>query len=79
MGRTKTSSPCPYCGGIKKPGATTFTVELGFGLVVVRNVPASVCSLCGADWISDKTAAKLEALVQNAKAKRLQVEITALP
>jgi YgiT-type zinc finger domain-containing protein len=34
-------------------GKTTFTVDLGFGVVVVRDVPATVCSQCGADWISD--------------------------
>ena len=34
-----------------KEGKTTFTVDLGFGVVVVRDVPATVCSQCGADWI----------------------------
>ena len=42
-------SRCPLCGGSKKAGRTTFTVDLGFGVVVVRDVPASVCSQCGAD------------------------------
>ncbi len=32
---------CPICGGSKVKGTTTFTVDLGFGVVVVRNVPAS--------------------------------------
>jgi len=50
---------CPLCRGRKKPGRTTFTVDLGFGVVVVRDVPATVCSQCGADWIEDRTAAKL--------------------
>jgi len=35
---------CPLCGGAKKEGKTTFTVDLGFGVVVVRDVPATVCS-----------------------------------
>ena len=77
---TKKKSPdfCPLCGGRKKPGQTTFTAELGFGVVVVRHVPATVCSQCGADWISDKVAGKIEALVHEAKTKRLEVEVTAL-
>ena len=78
MKKKKTSDLCPFCGGAKKPGTTTFTAELGFGVVVVRQVPASVCSQCGADWISDKVAGKLETLVAEAKTKRLQVEVTAL-
>ena len=48
-------------------------------MVVVRNVPAAVCSQCGADWISDEVAGKLEVLVEEARKKRLQVEVTALP
>jgi len=78
MTKKKKSDLCPFCGGFKKPGTTTFTAELGFGVVVVRHVPASVCSQCGADWISDKVAGKIEALVQEAKTKKLEVEVTAL-
>lgn len=66
---------CPLCGGVKRPGTTTFTADLGFGVVVVRDVPATVCSQCGADWISDDVASRIEALVDEAKAKRLQVEV----
>jgi len=33
---------CPLCGGTKKEGRTTFTVDLGSGVVVVRNVHATV-------------------------------------
>lgn len=76
---TPTSSTCcPLCGGEKKPGRTTFTVDLGFGVVVVRQVPAVVCAQCGADWIADDVAARLEALVEDAKRKRLEVEVTSL-
>jgi len=46
--------------------------------VVVRNVPASVCSQCGADWIKEDAAHRIEKLVEEAKQKRLQVEVTAL-
>lgn len=69
---------CPLCGGRKQPGSTTFTAELGFGVIVVRDVPATVCSQCGADWISDDIASRLEGLVEEAKAKRLQVEVMSL-
>jgi YgiT-type zinc finger domain-containing protein len=69
---------CPLCGGRKAPGTTTFTAELGFGVVVIRNVPATVCSQCGADWIADEVAARIEALVDDARQKRLQVEVMSL-
>ena len=77
MKGTKTDS-CPLCSGIKKPGTTTFTADLGFGVVVVRNVPATVCSQCGADWIADDVAARIEELVDDARKKRLQVEVMSL-
>jgi YgiT-type zinc finger domain-containing protein len=69
---------CPLCGGNKKVGQTTFTVDLGFGVVVVRDVPASVCSQCGADWIEDSIASKLEEIVNDARQKRHIVEVTTL-
>jgi YgiT-type zinc finger domain-containing protein len=68
----------PLCGGSKKAGRTTFTVDLGFGVVVVREVPASVCSQCGADWIEDSIASKLEEIVNDARQKHHIVEITKL-
>ena len=76
--KSNPGSACPLCGGAKQPGSTTFTADLGFGVVVVRNVPATVCSQCGADWISDEVASQVEGLVEEAKAKRLQVEVMSL-
>ncbi|MEX2492362.1 MAG: type II toxin-antitoxin system MqsA family antitoxin [Nitrospirales bacterium] len=78
MTRNHLPSQCPLCGGTKKPGKTTFTAELDFGIVVVRSVPALQCSMCGADWIQDEIAARLELIVNEAKQKRLQVEVTTL-
>lgn len=74
----KAADSCPLCGGGKKPGTTTFTTDLGFGVVVIRNVPATVCSQCGADWISDEVAGRIEALVDEARKKHLQVEVLSL-
>ena len=66
---------CPLCGGAKEPGTTSFTAELGFGVVVIRNVPATVCSQCGADWIDDATAARIESVMEDAHKKHSQVEV----
>jgi len=68
---------CPVChGGTKKPGTTTFTVDLGFGVVVVREVPAQVCDLCGTDWIEDPVAEKLEQIVEQARKKHPVIEVS---
>jgi len=68
---------CPLCGGTKQPGTTTFTAELGFGVVVIRNVPATVCSQCGADWLSDETVARIEKAIEDARAKHSPIEVLA--
>ncbi|MBI5874565.1 MAG: type II toxin-antitoxin system MqsA family antitoxin [Deltaproteobacteria bacterium] len=75
---TALSDRCPLCGGAKKKGKTTITVDLGFGVVVVRDVPATVCSQCGADWIEDAIAGKVEDIVDEARKKHHLVEVTTL-
>ena len=67
---------CPVCGGKRKNGKTTFTAEFGSGVVVVRNVPATVCTQCGEDWLNDAIAKRLEAMVTQAKKSGRQIEVT---
>lgn len=71
------NDPCPLCGGNKAAGKTTFTAELGSGVVVVRHVQATVCSQCGEEWIDDATALRLEQVVNDARLKHSEVEVTA--
>jgi len=66
---------CPLCKGSIVNGVSTFTVDLGFGVVVVRDVPATVCSQCGEEWLSDNTAEKLENIVETARQKHVAVEV----
>ena len=69
---------CPLCGGNKTNGETTFTADLGSGVVVVRRVRATVCSQCGEEWIDDATARRLEQVVNEARSSHREVEVTAL-
>jgi YgiT-type zinc finger domain-containing protein len=71
-------SRCPLCGGRKTSGKTTYSVDLGFGVVVVRNVSATICDQCGEEWIGAEVSRKLEKLVDAARKRKLQVEVTAL-
>ncbi len=72
-------SLCPLCGGEKAPGTTTFTAELGFGVVVVRKVKALVCSQCGEEWIAPDAARKIEEIVERARRDHHQVEVLEMP
>ena len=66
---------CPLCKGKKEIGTTTFTVDIGESLFVVRQVPAWVCSQCGETWIEDNIAERLEVMINDAKKFPKQVEI----
>jgi len=68
---------CPLCGGKKTKGETTFTADLGSGVVVVRRVQATVCSQCGEEWIDDATARRLEQVVNEARSSHREVDVTA--
>jgi YgiT-type zinc finger domain-containing protein len=73
------SSPvCPICGGRKAPGTTTFSADIGSGVVLVRHVRATVCQQCGEEWIDHATAQRLEAIVAEARAKKRQLEVADL-
>ena len=76
--KANTLDRCPLCGGTKEAGMATFAVDLGSGVVVVRDVPATVCSLCGEEWIEDKVSELLENIVEDARQKHMLVEIASL-
>ncbi len=71
-------SRCPICGGEKAPGRTTYSAELGTGVVVVRNVPAETCKQCGEEWIGPDAARTIEQIVEKARLARAEVEVVAL-
>ena len=70
------SSRCPICHGYESMSDTTFTVDLGFGVVVVRYVPIEIYEQCGLEWIDDETSASLEVIVNNAKKKNSIVDVS---
>ena len=69
---------CAICGGSAKPGRTTVSVDTGFGVIVIRDVPANVCSQCGEDWLSDETAGEVEAIIDKARKDKAQIEVLAM-
>jgi len=75
---SNTNQTCPLCGGKKIKGKTTFSADLGSGVVVVRQVEATICSQCGEEWIDDATARRLEQIVNDARVRQLQVEVASM-
>ena len=66
---------CPLCKGKIEKSFTTFTLDLDETIIVIRKVPAQVCTQCGEDWISDKSTQKIDEIVEQAKSNHSQVEI----
>ena len=71
-------SRCPLCGAEKALGKTTYAVDLGSGVVLVRDVPAMVCQQCGEEWTGAATAQRLEIIVEEARRSNRQVVIVSL-
>jgi YgiT-type zinc finger domain-containing protein len=66
---------CVVCRhGDTRPGFTTFTVERGGAILVVRGVPARVCENCGEEYLEESDAARLGELADET-APGVQVEI----
>ncbi len=78
MNSAASSPVCPLCGGERVAGNVTFSAELGTGVIVVRNVPASVCEQCGEEWIADDIAAQIEERARDARDRGAEVEVVAL-
>jgi len=53
------------CKGTVRDGLSIFTADLGGCVVVIKNVPSSVCGQCGEVSYSDDVARRLEQIVQN--------------
>lgn len=59
----------------KRYTTTTFTVEYGNSIIVIRNVPCLECEFCGETFFADQVSAKLESLVNTAKSLMQEVSI----
>jgi len=71
----KKKNVCALCAGTMTRGKTMYTVDLDFGIVVIRNVPAKICAVCGEEWIENKIAKKLEKIIETARSQKSECEI----
>jgi YgiT-type zinc finger domain-containing protein len=58
---------CFMCKGTTQEKLSNFTVDIDGCIVVVKGVPAHVCSQCGESSYSDETARQLEQIVRRVK------------
>jgi YgiT-type zinc finger domain-containing protein len=58
---------CLSCkNGTPEPGTTTFTADADGVLVIVRNVPALICNICGEEYFDAEVSAQLQDQIDEA-------------
>lgn len=67
------------CKGELENKNTTYMVDLGNCIVIVRNVPSQVCSQCGDVSYSNDIAKELEKIVNNLRSSLTEVAIVNYP
>lgn len=71
---------CCICkDGETKPGTTTVTLERSGVTLLIRNVPAEICDVCGEKYHSAATTAEMRRELEAAEraGKELQVRLYA--
>jgi YgiT-type zinc finger domain-containing protein len=67
---------CIVCKhGETEPGVTTLSVDRGGHVIVIRSVPAEVCSTCGEEYLSAEVMKTLEAEVEQAERAGIEVAV----
>lgn len=69
------NATCPLCGGSIKDDTVTRTIDLKPGTLIVNDVPAGVCDLCGEQWYMGDISEKLDRMVSESKSRGVQLEI----
>ncbi|MCL2599964.1 MAG: type II toxin-antitoxin system MqsA family antitoxin [Treponema sp.] len=56
---------CFMCKGTVRDGISTFTVDMGKCVVVVKNVPSYACDQCGDVCYNTETSKRLDEIVRS--------------
>ncbi len=67
---------CVICKtGHTKPGKATVTLERQETTLVVKNVPAEVCTNCGEEYVDEKAASQLLKTAEEVAQRGVQVDV----
>ena len=67
---------CIKCGQEAYESTTTEAIELGFGVLVIRNIPCFKCNECDEILYSGEVVEKIENITE--KVKQLMQEVTVI-
>ncbi|MDH4084759.1 MAG: type II toxin-antitoxin system MqsA family antitoxin [Nitrospira sp.] len=67
---------CVICKtGQTKPGKATVTLERQETTLVIKNVPAEVCTNCGEEYVDDKAASRLLKTAEDVAQRGVLVDV----
>lgn len=66
---------CVLCKGSLKKGMVNHIIDLGDGIIIIKNVPANICNQCGEYYVDTETAIKLEDIVEELRKNKAEVLI----
>jgi YgiT-type zinc finger domain-containing protein len=70
------NSTCPVCGGHLQPNTATIPFILGYDtIVVIKDVPAEICSNCHEPFMAGKVTDRVSSLLRQLKALRSEVSV----
>ena len=67
---------CFMCKGEMEEKQTTFMVDLGNCIVIVKNVPSHVCRQCGEISYSDEVSDRLEKIVESMRHTSVEISVS---
>lgn len=70
---------CFYCKGSMAADTTTYMVDLGKCIVIIKNVPCHKCTQCGEVVFNGTVVAKLEQITEQLENALTEVAIVSYP
>jgi YgiT-type zinc finger domain-containing protein len=78
-GKLGKNSRCPVCGGNLKSGRTTVPFLLTGAVILVKNVPAEICTSCHEPYMTGKVTDQITNLLSPLREFQAEVLILAYP
>lgn len=69
------NNQCYFCGGRLAHGLATLPFIVGSSVVVIKRVPAEVCSQCGEAIMTSEVAAVVDSLLKQVQQSGFEVSI----
>lgn len=66
---------CTFCKGDLQDSLTTFTIDLGSCIVIIRNVPSQVCTQCGEPYYSTEVMQQLYKIADSVRNSMTEIAI----